>query len=380
MVAFEKNSLIPPLIETHPKGIIKRWSYPLGLFSFALQQLPHLENKEKRAELAWEIDRYWLARRSPNSLKTLRGLSTTLSSLSPMFPALRQQGETVIGKQQPSILESVDETIKRLQFLQRYTRALPENIVSCISGGSMSYGRFYNVRGGEDSSDLDLILVYDHKQRERLTASAILPDGLGFDPEDKRILEERIRVFFELLDTKQAQVLSQKSFVAKEGFWVSMHIMGRDVFNETVVYNPARDVKQGSDTDARVLDYKPAPFKHQYMRQRDFQGEEHVFSADETPVVQGVRTQEVISRIPSHAIVRGNYVPGMYQNLLSPRFEAEPFTSHTVLAAVTMYWGLMTDLAQEAKKQNNDASILQSHIRYPIFSPKLIEYYDKAAK
>jgi hypothetical protein len=59
------------------------------------------------------------------------------------------------------------------------------------------------------------------------------------------------------------------------------------------------DVKTGEDVEKRLLDYKPQPFKHRTMKQRDFYGNEHHFEADEAPVMGGVTEQEVISRIPA---------------------------------------------------------------------------------
>src|SRR5690606_7485706 len=114
--------------------------------------------------------------------------------------------------------------IKRLKFLFELTTQLPSPVLSCISGGSMSYGRFYNVRGGEDSSDLDLILVYENESEAALNAATILPKEIGFDPEDSRLLDERIHKYVEMAREGKAQVLSQKSSVAGQDFDVSMHI------------------------------------------------------------------------------------------------------------------------------------------------------------
>lgn len=240
----------------------------------------------------------------------------------------------------------------------------------------MSYGRFYNVRGGDDPSDLDLIIVYENGSENELKADSILPQKLGFQEDDTRLLQERIRKFTELGKNGKAQVLSQKSHLPEYGFDVSMHIMCRKVFYESTIYGVVSDLKSGSDVDRRLLDYKPNPFKHSIMRQRDFMGGIHEFSADEMQLSNGVRSSEVISQIPAYSIRRGYFIPGMYHNLISPRFEFEPFTSPTVSSAVTMYWSLMHDLQAEYRLQEPSSSVIKSHIRYDLFSPNLKRLYE----
>jgi hypothetical protein len=169
----------------------------------------------------------------------------------------------------------------------------------------------------------------------------------------------------------KAQVLSQKSSIADQGFDVSMHIMSRKTFYDSILYGVVADLKNGQDIDRRLLDYKPKPFKHRVMRQRDFHGDVHEFSADEVALNGGVTDDEVISNIPAYAIRSGQFVPGMYQNLISPRFEFEPFSSTKISSAVMLYWSLMHDLQSEYQAKNPRASVLKSHVRYEIFSPRL---------
>lgn len=298
-------------------------------------------------------------------------LSKALQLTATIYPDLNKKGEVKLGKQQPSLNETIAETIKRLQFLFQFTAQLPNAVLSCISGGSMSYGRFYNVRGGEDSSDLDLILVYENGAETELSAETILPSEIGFNPEDAYLLNERIGKFVDMTREGKAQVLSQKSSITGQDFDVSMHIMSRKTFYDFTLYGLVADLKSGQNIDRRLLDYKPKPFKHQLMRQQDFHGNVHEFSADEEVLNGGVTETEVISNIPAYAIRDGHFVPGMYQNLISPRFEFEPFSSTRISSAVMLYWSLMHDLQSEYRAKNPRASVLKSHIRYEIFSPRL---------
>lgn len=372
----QQESLLSPTTYLESEGLVQRWNYPLRLFNRVNRSLGTVGDDVTKSQIAWDIDRYWLQRRSPNSLKTITGLAKYLRLLSRSNQEIAKQGEMINGKQQPSLIEAIEETVVRLKFLSLFVQNLPNSVLSCISGGSMSYGRFFNIRGGENSSDLDLILVFENGNFGNLHADQILSPDLGFAEDEIRLLSERLRVFTQLEKQGQADVLSQKARVVNQGFDVSMHLMNRGVFAESTLFGVVHDAKTGQDVEKRLLDYKPQPFKHRAMRQRDFYGNEHLFEADEASVIGGVTEQEVISRIPAYGISQGKFVPGMYHNLVSPRFEYEPFTSPLVSSVVTMYWSFMRDLEKQYRQKNPTASVLKSHIRYDLFSHNLRQFYE----
>lgn len=365
VVYLDKN----PETEFNP---IKRWAYPVGLLTYTAMSLPHIHEQGTRAKVAWEMDKYWRERGSKNSILTLKGVGGMFKVLQKSFPGLTEQGEVKLGKQQPSLLESTEATIKRMDFLYRYVNTLHDPCISVISGGSMSYGRFYNVREGEDPSDLDLIVVYNDGQEDQLSADQIMPEELGFTSDESALLQERIQYFLELNRDHEADVLSHKADVTKEGFGVSMHIMSAETFENMMVIEPNLDVRLGNNVTKRLRDYKPTPFKHQSVRLQDFHGEPQFFSVDEERLVHGVTDSEVVTHIPAHAIVNGSFVPGLYHNLLSPRYEMEAFSARECVAASTLFWNLMRRLEKEYKKSDPNASALKSHIRYDIFNPELI--------
>lgn len=375
---IKEDPLLYPTSYLWPeKGPVGRWSPPFRLFSNVARRIHKLDNTQVKSEVAWEIDRYWLQRRTRNSLKTITGLNKAMEIASTYYPALKEPGIIALDKQQPSLIRAVEETIKRLQFLTEYVPSLPIAVLSCISGGSMSYGRFFNIRGAENNpSDLDLVLIFENEHLNELTASDILPERLNFNATDQKLLDERISIFKELVRSGKAEMISQKSTLDTLGFDVSMHIMSRKTFNNTMLYGVVQDTQTMKDVDVRLLDYKPHPFKYQVMKQKDFNGDIHEFRAEETLVRGGATMDEVVSRIPAYAIKKGNYIPGVYQNLVSPRFEFEPYTSPLISSAVTMYWALMQDLVKDAKRRNPHASVLKSHIRYEIFSTMLKLKYE----
>lgn len=372
-IIFVDNDKVP---ETHP---VKRWSYPLRLFIQALSLVSRLQdpsNCDHHAQLSWLMDKYWRERGSPNSILTLRGLGRIYKILANRYPALNQPGEVILGKQQPSLIESTGATLKRLNFLYRYVKKLTDSCVSVISGGSMSYGRFYNVREGVEPSDLDLIVVFTDGEEGNMRTANILPSSLGFKGDDSLLLQERMRIFAHLLEDGKAEVLSHKVPVEPLGFSISMHIMPSSVFESMMVYNPYRDLKAGCEVDRRVHDYKTEPFKYSAVRLNSFGGEQLSFRVDEELLHGGITDREVITQIPAHAIVNGRFVPGLYHNLLSPRFEMEAFSARECVAAATLFWSLMRRLEREYRKTDPSASALKSHIRYELFNPMMVKDHD----
>lgn len=362
-----------PETELNP---LKRWTYPLGLYAQALSCLPEIDDPNVRSKLSWEIDKYWRERGTTNSLLTIKLLGKCFRLVTDKYPGLDVPGEVKLGKQQPSLIESMEATVLRLEFLRDYVSQIDPAISSVVSGGSMSYGRFYNVREGEDPSDLDLMVVYEDNSELLLDARMLMPENLGFAREDQELLEQRIRYFSELVSKNEADILSQKAETSN-GFGVSMHMMSKEVFAKMMAYDPHYDIRNGGDVLRRVRDYKPEPFKHQHVRLNDFNGEPRYFSVDEKALSNGIKPSEVITQIPAHAIESGMYIPGLYHNLASPRYEMEGLSARECVAAVTLFWDTMRKLEKEYRKSNPEASALKSHIRSDIFNPELVKHHEQ---
>lgn len=367
-VVFVDGDMMP---ELHP---LRRWGYPLGLYKEALGLVPKVQDFGKHAELSWLMDSYWRERGSPNSILTLQGLGSIYKALSGVYPALGQPGDMVLEKQQPSLIETTDATLKRLKFLYQYVKNLTGGpYVSVITGGSMSYGRFYNVRDGVNPSDIDMIIVFKDGREGQLNANGILPRDFGFTDNDRCVLQERMRLFASLLRDKKVDILSQTADIRSLGFSVAVDIMPTSVFENMMVYNPHQDLQTGLDVERHVKQYRTHPSKHRLIRLSNFFGEYIFFSVKEEQVSRGVIESEVISLKPAHAIVKGAFVPGVFHNLLSPRFEMEAFSSRQCIAAATMFWSQMIRLEGEYREIDQNASALRSHIRYPLFNPMMFK-------
>jgi hypothetical protein len=176
-----------------------------------------------------------------------------------IFDAAVTQSSLVIsrgeieGKPQPSYVESLVETERRLDFLHQYLPHLPENVLGVVSGGSMSYGRFNNVRAGyPDSSDLDLMFVIDRAPKEEDIDQLVRTD-LGFSRQDLATFRGRLPVFEEGSREGTMDVLSQKFTLPNKGFDVSTHFIPKSVIERFMDRDLKADIQAGGDVDVRLI-------------------------------------------------------------------------------------------------------------------------------
>ncbi|HMB65913.1 MAG TPA: hypothetical protein VKO42_03470, partial [Patescibacteria group bacterium] len=99
---------------------------------------------------------------------------------------LEDPGVVLQGKRIPGLAECCRATLIRLEALQDLSDQLG-NIEGMIVGGSVSYGRFYNIRDSqEDSSDIDVILVANNEREiEPLVRASFL------DAENRKLFRKR---------------------------------------------------------------------------------------------------------------------------------------------------------------------------------------------
>ncbi len=317
------------------------------------------------AEAAWKTDQVWRSthEQQPDAIPKLL---TVLQSLDLSHIAiLNLPGSMKLGKQQPSFVESITETAMRLQCIATWRPLLPSSISAMISGGSMSYGRFFNVRGGyPNSSDLDIILVATDELHP-CDATQIVPTTLGVNEEDQALYARRLEHFIEYRHQRQVQVLSHKFSLPALSFDISTHLMSIETFSRMFFTDLQHDLASSHPQERFVHDYKPAPFKHRVLQQRTFTGEAVPFPITES----GSRDGGVITDIISYATRAHQIIPGMYHNLVSPLFEVELDRNGEVATIVRAFKTLMQEQAHEAKRRAKSAELAKSHIRFELLSP-----------
>lgn len=87
--------------------------YSPALIAYIFGQLDSINESNNRARACWEIDRYWLQERSLKTVRTLNYISLCLRAAAIQSPRLCMRGDVRLGKEQPSFVEGVTETVKR---------------------------------------------------------------------------------------------------------------------------------------------------------------------------------------------------------------------------------------------------------------------------
>lgn len=223
-----------------------------------------------------------------------------------------------LGKHQPSLFEATTETIRRLRFLERLRNNLPAETEALIICGSMSYGRFFNIRGGDDPSDIDLILVVNNEfvvegkddQPDRLFA-----DFDGFSYQERALLSLRFSRFRRLYNENKAQVMSQKFSV--ENYEVGLTIIPIRDFQWEMIDLPEQLLCDRKDIEVFTLDYKPQPYSHREYKQTNFLGDLYRYYAPEETLPLG----EVITHIPACIVKNKRLITGLHENFVLPKLE-----------------------------------------------------------
>lgn len=197
------------------------------------------------------------------------------------FPCcLTNKRGLIQGKQQPSFVEAVKETVKRLQFFECCLRGLPDSVVGQIAGGSMSYGRFYNIRGGDNPSDIDLITVVQEDFLDSYTdREEMFGRERGFDPVESRLFMGRMKRFVPLYESGDAQIISHKFKI--DEYILSMKIVPFEVFKWEFNDLPHELIRSRQNAQAAILDYKPKPYSDRVSLRNNFFRETFPFFMDE---------------------------------------------------------------------------------------------------
>ncbi|MDP4000048.1 MAG: hypothetical protein Q8Q11_01295 [bacterium] len=290
------------------------------------------------------------------------GLVEFLKGLEERHPFRLPNRKEVLGKRQPSFLESVLATQERLRVIETLRETLSASCEAVIVGGSMSYGPFYNIRKNIDGlggSDVDIIAV---------------SDGKGFDDPERWKLpgvagfSDRVRTFALLFRNQRANLISQRFDI--DGIGVSLHVFPKEEFRDIMAGQRIKaDFEDTVDVDAPVLDYKAAPFERHYSRQRNFSGQDYFRELGPQESVPG----GFVTKFSKYSIRNSELFPGIFQSLISPKFEVYWDSSGDVTDMVKEFECLMRQRFERESKVNPAARFLASHIRFELFSPLVIE-------
>jgi len=283
--------------------------------------------------------------------------------------SFEKPGQVVLNKRQPGFHESVEETLKRYEAIEKTKEALAGHVDGIIFGGSMSYGPFYNVRGDHDEtgpSDLDGIVVLKEGGDE-------IPLDEIFDKEQADNFPSRMEEFRKLQSQGEANIITQKSGFRDQDFDISIHFFPPDEFEKMVGENFQASLKDNDDTAHIIKDYRSAAFSHPHFNSHNYDGSTY---ENDIPEPQAVNNG-VINELPGFRIHDGKYYTGVYQNVISPGFDVWYDRTGDVTEQVKQFKNTMVERMKIEEKKGSDISFEKSHIRHKIFSPHFIEDINK---
>ena len=282
--------------------------------------------------------------------------------------------------------------------LNQIRRALGETPTGAILGGSVSYGRFYNVMGGatefgSKASDADLLLVLrDYAQLNDVADR--LSSVSGLDKASLDLFRRRadrfsnIRPDFApcifshklLAGTTEADpVLRGSGIPGKYG--LSFHIFSLADFDYLTLKNmPILECPEGCDVlDLRLHDYRnTAPADDRAYDSRSFAG----IPLGTHPLHPTDVNLGFVADVQMCLIRDDRYCPGLHQNLILPQFEmrweAEPVRLY--LRMLAFRWKIAERLRTErTMRPFEEQSLSLSHVRYFVFSPHITRRADSAS-
>lgn len=335
------------------------------------------ENAQGRAEilgkLAEDLDLIWQREKAKGRGRSFLGsLLDECTRIESTLPEpLTTRGEIVYHRQQPSFVEAVQETAKRLIVVDNITANLPESVVGVICGGSLSYGRFYNVRCQPNPSDIDLFYIVnqDFFDSDGSDTSATISPNRGFGKASCEDFLARSVAFRRLFTQGKAQLISLK--VPVEDFLVSIKIMPVKTFVDEFDTELKNVIEQDQKTIVPVYDFKQGPYANTVFIQYNFLHEPYYFHITEEYPPEG----GAITSIPCVFIVDGHLYTGQHHNHVTPLFEVEQDKSGLITATILQFKRHLNQRLQLERQRERDSMLefVNCHDRRDILSPRIVE-------
>ena len=294
-------------------------------------------------------------------------------------------------RRRPTPFESTVETARRLRDATEVTRAFTNVRSAALLGGSTSYGRFFNVKGGrlnDAASDLDFLLVLDTYQQLHEAVQALRSvDGADSDSLDR--MSHRVEVFSGLSPGDLPRIFSHKIdlwtlqsdndvevFDVEPAYKVSLHVFDLATF-EYLLLHDMPVVNDCVPQRRQLEDYRESqPDRNDH--QRSFAGIDLRLEREFDQVEDGFLTQSTVFFINDG----GQYFPGMFQNLVLPAFHVQ--WDHLWTAthrAEEFRWKMIERLREERRARPHEFLRLSlSHTRSEIFAPAVIRAVDEGLR
>ena len=289
----------------------------------------------------------------------------------------------VEGRRSPGFAESTIETTRRLRDIRLLEEALSKTTVGAVVGGSMSYGKFINVKGGDDASDIDLLIVIDSWNDLAITLSNLRRMSIVSPTDVERMMIRSEKMLSKWGDRDnitfsgkaKLRETSQDTFLERFGqptkYDLSVHFVSREGA-DILLMKDHLDLSASDKMKSReFMDYRELP-----PSRDDFQ---RAFSGDSLNIpVKYDQHGESYERFTMSFVVRdGRFYPGMLQGIVLPAFDVRWGDTRFRRVVESFRWKLVERLRYEKNAFPNEILRLSvAHTRTDAFATHIIPSID----
>jgi hypothetical protein len=322
-------------------------------------------------------------------------------------------------RRRPTPLEASIETIRRLRDLHELQILVRERTQCAgILGGSVGYGRYMNVCGGnwgkthppeddpislryvplhpgvgvagnvrpQPGSDMDLVLVLrDYDELDSLAEGLSRMSGaVGKDIADvrrritafqgqgrdgHRMFSHKLPLWGEPTDPVLAPLGLTGQYI------LSLHIFSRADFEYLLLADLTVLPFDAEELRRHMWDFRPDPANNRADEQRSFAGSDLRLERSFDQVAQGYQAETAV-----FVIQQGRYHPGMYQNLILPQLDVrwDDFPDPLTRRVQAFRWKIVERLRGERGRSPHERLRLSmSHTRSEVFAPHVARAVDE---
>ncbi len=320
-------------------------------------------------QLAQQLDQQWLAHKENGTgIEFLGQLDAELATPHTYPSIFLKDGAYDSANERflPNFLTAIRETVPRLRCIAQLTQSAPQTVRGIIVGGSMSYGRFYNIRGGKEGSDIDIFYIvepaffFDHASDETF------PSSVGFDESERKEFIERAYNFPSLVQKINHLMMSHKFHLP--GFTLSVKCMQIQEFEEEFSSHIQQALAHDQDIVLPIFDYKQGPYPLHHFTQYNFLHEPYFF-----PVHERQEDDSTITAVPSMIIADGHLYTGDHQNHCIPAYDIEIDRDGTIQTTLTQFHAILTERAKRERQRYGDAvHVINAQTRKTVLSPQVL--------
>lgn len=289
----------------------------------------------------------------------------------------------------PTPVEAAIETIRRLRDTRMIEEVLGDHSIGAILGGSVSYGRFINVKGGADSSDIDMLLLI----RDWSKLRPLLSQLTHFQPVRVPDVEQALLRVDDFENYARSQP-DRVAFSAKMTLWdhfedpflvgcgveseysLSIHVLTRPGLGRLLLEDAPMIASSVLGHDSVMFDYRESrPTRSD--SQRGFSGKGvSIELQSERHGSSFTRETRIFFLDQNHS-----YFPGMFQNLVLPAFDVRWGDNELRRLVDSFRWKMVDRLRYEQREKPNQYLRLSlAHTRSEVFAPHTVRAVDASTQ